>query len=52
MAWLVETRVSFSMFCAVGGLAVIHKKNEPNLARGVSKESKFFLESCFVLAIV
>jgi len=42
MAWLVEIRVSISMLC-VGGLAVIHKQNEPNLARGVRQGSNFFL---------
>jgi hypothetical protein len=38
-------------FCQVGGLAIIHKRKEPNLARGQSDNKvKFLRECCLVLA--
>ncbi len=41
--WLGWLRRGFLFqCCAAGGLAVIHKKNEPNLARGIRQESNFF----------
>jgi len=42
-------RVFFSQFCQVGGLAVIHKMNEPNWLE-VRQNSSIFSNSRFVLA--
>jgi hypothetical protein len=39
----------FFQFCEVGGLAIIHKMNEPNLAIGRTGNDQKRLESCFVL---
>jgi hypothetical protein len=39
----------FFQFCEVGGLAIIHEMNEPNLARGKTGNDQKRLESCIVL---
>jgi hypothetical protein len=47
--WLGWLRQGFLFqSCAVGGLAVIHKQNEPNLAKVSDRKVNFFLEFCFV----
>ncbi len=46
--WLVDQGFFFPQFCEVGGLVLIHKRTQPNLAR-VIEESRKFQKSCYVL---
>jgi hypothetical protein len=40
--WHVCTRVFFFRFCQVGGLAIVHRKNEPTFARSEGKVEFFW----------